>query len=204
MTQMRVVFMSQTVRSSFTPVASQPRSCVEAVKHFFALRGSCRWRGEARAHRAEEDRGHVAPVGDELVGLRPVAVELHHRGDDPVGRRLLALGQHLVDGGRVGDRLGDDVQLDAELLRGLGHGLDVLGLEIVEIEGQARPTPCMGFLGAEEEDADPRLGAGRRGVGRQRPEPSPNRPDCAARADSPTVVIKSRRSIDRQQPQAWE
>ena len=109
----RVFFMSQIVRSIRTPVASQPWSCVAATKHFFALRGRLQVAGERRAHRAEEDRGDVAPLGRELVGVRPVVgrTAADHGDDDAVRAATVCTRPAACHGGHVGDRLGVDLQI---------------------------------------------------------------------------------------------
>ena len=199
----RVVFMSQIVRSIFMPVAGQPRSCVEAARHFFACRGC--WRCPVKQVPIGLKRivGIVAPLGDELVGVRPVVVELHHRGDHPVGGRLLALGHHLVHRGCVGDRLGDDVQFDAELFGGVRHGLACLACSLLKSKAKPGQPTCAVSLGRRKTTRTRGLAAAA-GVSAASAELCPNRPDWVARADSPTVVMKSRRSIDRQQPQTPE
>ena len=63
--------------------------------------------GERRAHGAEDDRGNLAPLGQEQLCVRPViGRESAHDQDHAVGPRLRALGRQGIDAGQIHDRLG--------------------------------------------------------------------------------------------------
>ena len=151
--------------------------------------------GERGAHGAEDDRGNLAPLGKEQLRVRPiVGRESAHDQDHAVGPRLRALGRQGIDAGQVHDRLGIHLQIDAQLLGGVGHGLRVVGLPAVDVVGSAGPShPVLVGLGTEEDG--PNAGPGRR---RRRGDAAPKAVAAMliARAETPTVVMNSRRSID--------
>ena len=125
--------------------------------------------GKRGPHRTENNGWDIASLLGDLINVGPRLIETHANHDEAVRGAVLELFETGIDGVFIGKRLGFNIELNVELLRGRGQDLRILPLaggDVVRRTGPAHPVAL--HVRANEHHADTRLAGRPRFGGNQR------------------------------------